>query len=786
MKLLNNYAFLVISLTMLGFALSGVVLSRVRVLFLRHLEDALSACSAGFALTTLVVTMLFCHADADAQSVTGRADFLQNFLVWLPLALLFAFPFAFCGLILGSLLSDRRLAAPRVYFFDLVGSALGAVLVIPAVGRLGAEPALLLACATQAAGTTLLFRPRSRRVQGLVALALVATAAAGPGRGWAFAIRYPPLSVLGEAQKMRAPLGIEHVSWDPIARIEVSRILGPDVRNMVYPELIGENKEFHRRFERMITQNNYAFTYAVRYTGPESLEGIERTIYASAYQVKAAPRPRVFVIGVGGGFDVLTALRFDASSVTAVEINGATVRILRDTYADYFGKWVRDPRVELVHGDGRHVLERTDRRFDVIQLSGVDSYAGTPGAAHVFSENYLYTEEAFDLYLRRLSDAGIVNMMRLEYWPPREMLRALTTAVGALRRAGVRRPSDHVVMISASSGRFAAMLVKKTPFTHEELKRLGDWAGTSPFFRVLASPEGSPYPAHPYAAFLASNDPREEARMIAMYPFDIRPATDDRPFFFKYSRWSHLLPSDYPFVRASVPVMELSVLVLTVVVGLAAAVSVYLPLRYLSSRRRRPGAGWRFGAFFGAIGVGYLSVEIALLQKFGLFLGHPNYALSVVLAVLLASTGLGSLWSSRLVARLGEFRYVSYVFAALVLAQYFGLSRLGAWVGLPFAARVLIVATLVVPLGLCLGAFLPQGLERLKEVAPAWAPWAWGVNGIFSVLAPIWAVGFSMAWGIDALLLAAAPVYLIAGALLPPPSVAGPGPVESMAAGGEP
>jgi len=785
-KLLNNYAFLVISLTMLGLALSGVVLSRWRVLFLRHLEDSLPACSAGFALTTLLVTIVFYHADADAQTLIGRADFVQNFLVWLPLALLFSVPFAFCGLILGSLLSDRRLAAPRVYSFDLVGSALGAFLVIPAVGRLGAETALLLACAVQAVGTILLFRPRSRRVQGLVALALVATAATGAWRGRAFAMRYPPFSVLYVVQQMRPPYGVEHVTWDPIARIEVSRIPGPDVKSMTYPELIGENVAFHQRFERMITQNNYAFTYAVRYTGPASLDGIERTIYASAYQAGAAPRPRVFVIGVGGGFDVLTALRFDASSVTAVEVNAATIRILRETYADYFGPWVRDPRVDLVKGDGRHVLERTDARFDVIQLSGVDSYAGTPGAAHVFSENYLYTEQAFDLYLRRLTDAGIVNMMRLEYWPPREMLRALTTAVGALRRAGVRRPKDHVVMISANTGAFAAMLVKKTPFKPEELKRLGDWAGTSPYFRVLASPEGSPNPTHPYAAFLAADDPREEARMIAEYPFDIRPATDDRPFFFKYSRWSHLFSPD-PDVRASVPVMELSVLVLTGVVGLAALISVYIPLRYLASRRRRPGAGWRFGGFFAAIAVGYLGVEIALLQKFGLFLGHPNYALSVVLGVLLASTGLGSLVSGRLVERLGEFRYISYVFAALVLAQYFGLSRLGAWVGLPFALRVSIVAVLVAPLGVCLGAFLPQGLERLKAVAPAWAPWAWGINGIFSVLAPIWAVSFSMAWGIDALLLAAVPVYLLAAALLPPAADgAGAGRTDREATGATP
>jgi hypothetical protein len=321
-------------------------------------------------------------------------------------------------------------------------------------------------------------------------------------------------------------------------------------------------------------------------------------------------------------------------------------------------------------------------------------------------------------------------------------------------------------MLGANSGKFVAMLVKKTPFRTEELRRLSDWAGTSSFFKVVVSPEGSLDREHPYAEFLALDDARQERLMILRYPFDVTPSSDDRPFFFKYSKWSHLLSRD-PAVAASVPVMELSLLVLSIVVGFAAVLCVYVPLRYLGRRKRKRGAGWRFGAFFAFIAVGYLAVEVALLQKFGLFLGHPNYALSVVLGALLASTGVGSLWSVRIVQRLGNLRFVAYVFAALVLLQYAGLSHLGAWVGLPLAVRVLLVVALVLPLGLCLGTFLPSGLDRLKAVAPAWVPWAWGVNGIFSVLAPIWAIGFSMAWGINALLLGAVPIYLVAGALLP-------------------
>ncbi len=213
--------------------------------------------------------------------------------------------------------------------------------------------------------------------------------------------------------------------------------------------------------------------------------------------------------------------------------------------------------------------------------------------------------------------------------------------------------------------------------------------------------------------------------------------------------------------------MELSLILLGAVVGLAALVCVYLPLRLLAAQGTRAPEAARYGIFFAAIALGYMAVEIALLQKFGLFLGHPNYALSVVLAALLLSSGLGSLVSGALVTRLGGLRVVSYALALLVLAEWaFAFHVLPRLIELPFGARVAMVFALVAPIGIGLGAFMPTGLERLKADSPGYAPWAWGINGIFSVLAPIVSIGVSMTWGISALLLSAVPIYLLAGSLL--------------------
>jgi spermidine synthase len=767
-KLLNNYAFLMISLTMLGFAVSGVILSFWQRGLLERLEDAITVCAALFAIGVVGASLAFYRAEVVAQFALTRLGFAIALLRWMPFVLLFALPFACCGLILGALLARPDLSARRVYAADLIGSAVGALVVVPAISGVGVEWSALGAGFLLLLGSLVLARPTSR-------LAWVAAGGAGlvlllPVVAFerVFDVYYPEGSILAATRDPRSGVVLEHVAWDPLARVEVSRIPPPDPRQVLCPPLLGSNRDFLSRVRRMITLNNYSYGYAVDYDGVRgSLTGIEETIYSAGYYATSTPAPRALVIGVGGGFDVLAGLYAGASEVTAVEVNAATVEILTRTYRDYFRKWVEDPRVRVVQAEGRSFLESTDRRFDLIQLSGVDSYSGTPGAAHVFSENYLYTAEAFDLYLSRLAEEGILHMVRLEYPQPREMLRALTTAVGALRRAGVERPADHVLALTATSGNITSLLVKRTPFRAPEQARLEAWAGGSPFFHVSAGPGLNESRANAYQTFLSLGDPQREREFIDHYPYDISPTGDDRPFFFRYSSWRHLLRSDAP-IEVDPPVLEYSLLIMLGVVGLAAGVCVALPLRHLARRGlASPGAG-RYGLFFAGTALGYLAIEVALLQRFGLFLGHPNYALSVVLAALLFTTGIGSLYSGPVVRGLRGVRGVSCTLAGVILVEHFLLTpRLPGLMTLPFGLRAAMVALLVAPVGVCLGTFLPTALEQLKQAAPAFVPWAWGINGVVSVLAPVLAVAVSVTFGISALLLSAIPVYLVVGWSLP-------------------
>ncbi len=768
-KVLNNYAFFVISLTMLGFAFSGVVLSKWLPSLARRPNEAVNWCSALFVLSTLTVTGLFYHAPIHTQYFNTRSEFIHSSLALMPLALLYAIPFAAGGFILGLLLALPELPARRVYCFDLIGSASGALCVLPAISEWGVERSLLVLCGVQLLAGFVLAPTQSRVVRVAVGVALLALLGAAIGQKALFDLRYPGRSMLAATQHPGSGCTLEYVAWDPVARIEVTRIRPPDPNDETYPVLIGGNRQFLARFKKIITQNNFAFTYAVDYNGdPASLAGIDQTIYSAAYQATAAPKPRVAVVGVGGGFDVLTALYFGAADVTAVEINAATVKILTETFHDYFKAWVDDPRVHLVPAEGRHYLSSKPEQFDILQLSGVDSYSGTPGAANVFSESYLYTAEAFDLYLSRLTGNGILNMMRLEQRPPREMLRALITAVAALRRAGVSEPAGHIITLTAKAGNFTSLLVKKEPFTEVEERRVMAWAATNRFLQVTAAPRWHPPRKSFYQQFLALNDPVAERAYLGICPFNVVPATDDRPFFFRFSYWSDLWPQT-SLIRETVPALEISLIILAAFTAIAAFACIWLPLRFIGETPGQPLVRWRYGVVFAATALGYLAIEVALLQKFGLFLGHPNYALSVVLAALLLATGIGSLFSRGLVRLLGSVRTASLTLALFLMIEHFLIMpHLLQWVAWAFTARVVLVTLLVLPLGVIMGTFVPTALEHLKQAGHArFVPWVWGVNGIFSVLAPILSVALSVTFGISVLMLSAIPIYLAAGFALP-------------------
>ena len=352
------------------------------------------------------------------------------------------------------------------------------------------------------------------------------------------------------------------------------------------------------------------------------------------------PHGEFAIIGPGGGVDVLRALANGSPSVTGIEINPIIANtIMRDKYADYSQHLYQRPEVHMQVTDGRSFIRNAKQSYDVVQMTLVDTWASTAAGAFALSENSLYTVEAFQEYFEHLKPDGMIAITRWEFRQPREALRVVSVAMDALHRQGVKDPQKHFIVVSEGrldeDGIPVVVLAKKSPFTkHEEdavKAHLADHADLVSLY--LPSAPGN----NPFSALIASNDPQAFAKR---YPYNVSPVNDNQPFFFFTLKMDQVLHQESLQQGMDWKVnLGVAVLVMVLLISLIAVVAfLIVPLAV----RGRPAHDSTTSLlYFVAVGLGYILVEIAFIQRFVLFLGHPTYALTVVVFLLLLSSGAG-------------------------------------------------------------------------------------------------------------------------------------------------
>jgi hypothetical protein len=432
--------------------------------------------------------------------------------------------------------------------------------------------------------------------------------------------------------------------------------------------------------------------------------------------------------------------------------------------------------------EARSFVEASGARWDLVQLALLDSYAAAVVGMQALNESSIYTIEAFQAYLRHLAPGG---MLAITGWlgnPPRDTLKLLATAIAALEAGGETRPGERLALLH--SWNTATLLVKNGTFTRDELAALGSFAAERQFdlawYPGIVSGQANRYNrmAKPtlYDAAVALLGPGRST-FLAGYRFDIRPATDDRPFFFRFFRWSLLLQlaalrgqSGLVFVDAGYLVVVLALLLAVA----ASAVLILSPLAWLprgAVRSAAPGR-MRVAFYFLLIGFAFLFIEIAFIHRFSLFLGHPLGAIAVTLAGFLVSAGVGSGISRRAAARWPQAAILFAVAAIVGLGAAYATALpplFGGLMGLPLPAKIAVALGLLAPLGFVMGLPFPLGLGRVSERAPGLLPWAWGINGCASVVAAVMASLLAMHVGFTALLVLALGLYAAAGLLFAGP-----------------
>lgn len=481
------------------------------------------------------------------------------------------------------------------------------------------------------------------------------------------------------------------------------------------------------------------------------------------------------IIGPGGGVDVLRAVANGSPNVTGIEINPIIAdTVMRGRYADYAYHLYERPEVHIHVTDGRSFVRNASQQFDVVQMTLVDTWASTAAGAFALSENSLYTVEAFQEYFEHLKPDGMVAITRWEFRQPREALRVVSVAMEALHRLGVENTAGNFIVVSEGAlnedGIPVAVLAKKSAFTPEEEQAVRAHLENNPDLAAIYLP--SEHQDNPFSALIERNDPYAFARQ---YAYNVAPVNDNSPFFFFTLKLDQMLHQE-SLQQGIDWKVNLGVAVLgTVLIISLVAVFAFLVVPLAVRGGRRQESATRL-LYFVAVGLGYILVEISFIQRFVLFLGHPTYALTVVVFLLLLSSGAGSLASRRWLGETSRgWLPLALIVAALLLYVFLLPGMLNALVGWPFVAKLLVSAVILVPLGFVMGMPFPTGLRALASIPVPEFPvatgsetnqnaveWAWAMNAASSVLGSVLAMVIAIQFGLNATLAVGALAYLAA------------------------
>src|SRR5579872_4209639 len=653
--LFYHFAFLAISIALLGLGSGGVFAHLAKTWLARFPTRNLLACLACLqAVTIPIVLEIVLHIPVSLE--LSRSNFLRLTAIYLASAV----PFFATGLQFSVLFARETKHIARLYAADLVGGALACLAVVPLLNLLGGPNTILFTTALAAIAAAVWSTSRTfcKLAACLCALLISLSIANYSGR---------LIDVVYAKGIFRDRSWVEFSRWNAISRVEVDR----------------------QGWSKAIVIDADASTYIMNpdlnhWRGTEWESNLMSAPPAIANVLR--PHGSYAIIGPGGGVDVVRALANGSPSVTGIEINPIIANtIMRGRYAAFSNHLYDRPEVHIHVTDGRSFIRNAQQKFDVVQMTLVDTWASTAAGAFALSENSLYTTEAFRAYFDHLNPNGILAITRWEFRQPREALRVVSVAMQALHECGVANPAQNFIIASlgelSEDGIPVVVLAKKTGFTADEEQTVLRHIATYPQLHPLYVPS-APQP-NPFSELITSNDPYGFAQH---YAYNVAPVHDNAPFFFFTLKLGQVLQQGSR-VRAIDWKVNLGLLVLGMVLLISiAAVLAFLivPLAFARAQNRPPVVPL---FFFVAVGLAYILVEVAFIQRFVLFLGHPTYALTVVVFLMLLSSGAGSLVSRTLLPETSSV-WVPLVLVASVLAIYVFIlpPMLNALIGLPFAA----------------------------------------------------------------------------------------------------
>ncbi|MBI4278506.1 MAG: hypothetical protein HY660_08625 [Armatimonadetes bacterium] len=714
-----HYVFVVVSIAVLGMGMGGVLAHGFRR---RFSGDILAPAALAYATTMGALPV--------ALAAVVRVDAVALY------ALLSFVPFLFAGTIISAAFGEFAGRATILYLADLAGAATGAGISVWILSRLGPVNTMFLVAAGGAVAGVLLSRTRGLRRAGALGL-LVAVGVLGSNMLRTLVDVRPEAVASSKAlfQVLRAPSSrLAFTRWSAFARTDVVETERDATEKFVLID--GGASSSMRRFGGDL----------------RTVHDLEADLGFLPYAFRRVDT--ALVIGPGGGKDLLLGLLGNARHMTAVEVDPGTVAAMRH-FAPFNGALYDHPAVSLALDEGRSFLKRTQGRYDLIFLALVRTGA-SERAGLALAENYLFTLEAFSEYLSHLTEDGLVS---LRVYSTPELVRAFTTAVAALARQGytAAQATRHLVAVTDPGLRegpeaaYPLLLIKRSPFTADQARRVADIVGARGFSLLFA-----PHVKEEGAIAALSEGMPLEAFVARERQVDLSPPRDDRPFFYEL----------HPGLPGQIRTMGW---------GLAGLVAAGVVL--LSRLSREHGSDvWHFGGYYAALGAGFMLLEVAMIQRLILLLGHPTIAVATILGALLLFAGMGSLLSGLLQeGRLARFAaLITVLIGGMSLAYAVAMPALvTAFILHTLGVRVIATLAVLLPLGLLLGMPFPTGMRLLQHRRLASLVTAmWTTNGVASVIGAVTAVALAMTWGFTWSIVGGSLCYLLAGLLISASSTA--------------
>jgi spermidine synthase len=756
-KLFYYYTYFVIGLALLGIGAGAVLVTvsaRVRAArtdTIMRWSLLLGAASVAIGYVIIAVTSL----DTFAIWQYGSLASFHNLALLLLICLALFASFVPIGVVTATLFSRTPDRIHRLYLADLTGAGVAGGIVVALLSSIGAPGTVMIAGLAMAVAS--LRTAASKRFLPLAGLLVIGLGALTLSPGvlpdqhleTAKAALFPPVTI--------------YSSWSPIFRVDAAVIPKINVIFLYHDGLLG-SAIYHWNGQQA-SLANFDFQHDLR---------------SLPFAVSDSTPRNELIIGAAGGKEVLTSLYYHVGHVDAVELNPVTWSLVTSHFANYDGHLAQKPGVNYVKGDGRSYLARSHKRYNLIWYPAPDSYSASNAsteAAFVLSESYLYTRNAIVSSLNHLAPNGILAAQfgEVDYAArPNRTTRYVATARHALDQLGIRDPGAHImVAISKSSSVIggateSTILVKKTAFTAAEIKRFEGDLQVVPGSALQYAPTAPPQQNS--VTTVATSNSSDLAHFYASYPYNVKPITDNDPYFWHFARFSDVIQNfSQPLPTNDLEVIQGErVLILLLGVSILLAI-VFLLLPFLAIRQRWRGFRRKgmSGLYFAALGFGFFFFEITLIQRLILFLGYPTYSITVALASLLIFVGLGAYLSGRIARPSGRVILVlTGAITALTAFYLFGLPHLtSALLGWSLAARVVVAFVVLAPLGVCLGMFMPLGIRTVAELGgypQDYVAWGWAVNGFASVVGATLTTVLSMTLGFNLVLGFALASYLLA------------------------